>query len=264
MNRGFVILAQNTPETDYVYCADVLRKSIKLAMPDSSVTLITDRQIKKHYFDHLVLLPHGDQCPDSKWKLANDWQVYEASPYEYTIKLEADMYLPRSIDYWWNALCKHDLVLSQTIRNYTNAVSPEKFYRKFIQENCLPDIYNAVTYFRKSPLSEKFYQIVREVFQNWDAYLEILKPCQQTIPTTDFVYAIAAHIVGVENCTLPDFHEFSMIHMKQMINHAATEKWTDQYIYEIQPECLRVNTIPQLYPFHYHVKDFAYELSSRI
>ena len=45
------------------------------------------------YLIKVIKLPYGDQAPDSDWKLVNDWQVYEASPYEYTIKLEADMYM---------------------------------------------------------------------------------------------------------------------------------------------------------------------------
>jgi hypothetical protein len=62
-------------------------------MPDANVTIITTD-----------MLPHGDQAPDSDWKLLNDWQVYEASPYDETIKLEADMFLPRSIEHWFDIL----------------------------------------------------------------------------------------------------------------------------------------------------------------
>jgi len=109
---------------DYVTCAKVLEASIKRAMPDANVTIITTD-----------MLPYGDQDPTSNWKLINDWQVYEASPYEYTIKLEADMYLPQSIDYWWDVLTDHDVVVSTSIRNFKQEVSDITYYRKFILGN---------------------------------------------------------------------------------------------------------------------------------
>ena len=104
MNKGFVIVAQNTYKTDYVKCAEVLATSIKKVMPKAKVTLISDNITFNEIFDSVVKFPYGDLNPLGEWKLANDWQVYKASPYEYTIKLEADMYLPKSIDYWWDVL----------------------------------------------------------------------------------------------------------------------------------------------------------------
>ena len=56
---------------------------------------------------------------------------------------------------------------------------------------------------------------------------------------------------------LPAFDEMSMVHMKQLINGSGTEDWTDTFIYEINEMNLRVHTYPQIYPFHYHVKNFS-------
>jgi hypothetical protein len=50
--------------------------------------------------------------------------------------------------------------------------------------------------------------------------------------------------------------------MKQWINGLPSEDWTDVLIYETLPETLRVNTVPQMYPFHYHVKTFADKLEN--
>ena len=234
---------------DYEVCADVLKQSILHVMPNANITIITTD-----------MLPYGDQAPDTNWKLQNDWQVYEASPYEYTIKLEADMILPKSIDYWWDVLQNRDLVVSTTIRNFKQEVSDIKAYRRFITDNKLPDTYNAITYFRKSELAEKFFNIVRDVFENWDQYRSMLKCNVDELCTTDWAYAIAAHILGEENTTLPQFKEMSMIHMKQFINGLPTQNWTDNLIYEHLSHSFRINTIPQLYPLHYHVKSLAKEL----
>lgn len=249
MNRGFVILAQNTTTVDYVSCAKVLEKSIKNVMPDANVTIVTD-------------LPYGDQAPNSQWKLINDWQVYEASPYEYTIKLEADMYIPRSIEYWWEILEQRDLVVSTSIRNFKQEISSSRAYRKFIDDNNLPDVYNAITYFKKSKTAEKFFQLVKTIFENWDEFTKILKCNPNEIATTDWVYAIAAHIMGPEITTMPAFNHFSMIHMKQYINDLPTENWTDTLLYEMDKDGFRINTYPQMYPIHYHIKSFANKLEA--
>ena len=245
MSRGFIIMAQNTSTVDYVKCAKILSDSITKVMPTANVTIITEK-----------LLPYGDLAKDSEWKLINDWQVYEASPYEHTIKLEADMIIPKDISFWWEILQPRDIVVSSTIRDYTNQVSNVKVYRSFIVDNQLPDVYNAITYFKKSESAEKFYKIVRHIFENWGDFKTILKCDTSEIATTDWVYSIACHIMGVENTTLPNFTEFSMIHMKQFINNLMIDDWTRELLYEFKPS-LKINTIVQEYPFHYHVKSFS-------
>lgn len=234
---------------DYERCAETLTESIYKVMPEASVTVITTD-----------MLPYGDQAPYTNWKLQNDWQVYEASPYEYTIKLEADMIIPRSIEHWWDILKSRDVVVSTTIRDFKQEISDVKAYRRFITDNKLPDTYNSITYFRKSELAENFFNTTRTIWENWNEFRSTLKCNVDEKATTDWVYALACHIHGVENTTMPTFKEFSMIHMKQFVNGLPTEDWTDVLIYENLKHAFRVNTIPQHYPFHYHIKSLASEL----
>lgn len=231
---------------DYVKCATVLQASIKRVMPNSHITIVTTE-----------MLPYGDQAPNTHWKLQNDWQVYEASPYDETIKLEADMYIPRNIDHWWDILSQQDVVVSSSIRNYRQEISDTRFYRRFIDDNNLPDAYNAITYFKKSDIAKQFFEIVKDVFENWDRYKSSLKCNANEVVTTDWAYAIACHILGIENTMMPVFKEMSMVHMKQYINGCPTEDWTDTFVYECLPDHIRVQTIPQQYPFHYHIKNFS-------
>lgn len=262
MNKGFVVLAQNTTKTNYVQCAEMLAKSIRNTMPNANISLISDDVKKSSYFDKVIKLPYGDKDPNSDWKLINDWQVYEASPYEYTIKLEADLYIPRSIDYWWDVLRQQDVVVSTTIRSYNQEISNNRFYRNFIDLNKLPDCYNAITYFKKSETAKQFFETVRIIFENWAEFRNILQCKIDEEATTDWVYALACNIIGVEKTTMPAFAEMSMVHMKQMINNLNTEDWTDELIYELTDYNLRINTIPQKYPFHYHVKKFSEKIKN--
>lgn len=235
--------------SDYVKCAEVLSASIKRVMPKANVTIITTE-----------MLPYGDQAPDTNWKLQNDWQVYEASPYDETIKLEADMVIPRNIEHWFDVMSVKDIVVCDKIRNFKQELSDCRVYRRFIDDNKLPDVYNAITYFKKSDTAEKFFLIVRDVFENWKEYKTIFKCNPEEKCTTDWAYSIACHIIGVDKTTLPNFTELSMVHMKQWVNGLPTEDWTDTLIYEILPNQIRVNTCPQMYPFHYHIKKFSDKL----
>jgi len=241
MNKGFVIMAQDTEKTSYTKCAETLRNSILKVMPNANVTIITTD-----------MLPHGDLGG-----FANDWQVYEVSPYDYTIKLEADMYIPRNIDHWWDVLKDREVVVSSTIRNFKQEISDIRFYRRFVDDNKLPDVYNAITYFKKSDTAQDFFNIVKDIFENWEEYKKILKCNPQELASTDWVYSIACHIMGIEKTMLPSFTEMSIVHMKQHINMIPTEDWTDSLIYECLPDQIRIQTIPQQYPFHYHVKSFC-------
>lgn len=238
---------------DYEECAAALKQSILNVMPDSKVTIITTS-----------MLPYGDQAPYSDWKLQNDWQVYEASPYKYTIKLEADMYIPRSIEHWWDILKDRDVVVSTHIRNFKQELSDVVAYRRFITDNDLPDTYNGITYFRKSELADKFFKITKNIWENWEDYRSTLKCNTDEIATTDWVYSIACHILGEENTTLPQFDGMSMVHMKQFINGLPTNDWTDTLVYEILPHSFRINTIPQIYPVHYHIKRFAQHIKENL
>lgn len=264
MNRGFVILAQNSNSTDYVKCAEILAYSIKKIMPNESVSLISSNDINSKLFDNIISLPHGDVCADSEWKLANDWQIYEASPYEYTIKLEADMYIPRKIDWWWDILKKRDLNICTTIRNYKGEISNQTYYRNMFTKNKLPDTYNAITYFKKSELAKEFYNIVRIIFENWKQYTKTLDYCSDEYATTDVVYGLAAKILGAENCTMPWFNDFSMVHMKKMINNTSIDLWYNELVVEIYEHVMRVATHVQLYPIHYHTKSFANIISEEL
>jgi hypothetical protein len=256
MNRGFVIIAQNTSVADYVKCARVLAHSLKSVMPNESVAIITDDKVNDPIFDHVVPLPHGD-LDGTEWKLANDWQVYDATPYEYTIKLASDLYVPSRIDHWWDILKDRDVNVCNTIRNYKNQIIDSKFYSNTNLKNGLVDTYNAVTYFRKSTLAVEFYSVVRDIFQNWTKYKELLKVNNDDRAITDIAYAIAAQTVGIENTTLPNFTDMSMIHMKQPVISTMGTLWFNELTSEILPYTLRVNSHSQHYPFHYHIKEYA-------
>ena len=249
--RGYLIPAVNTPGVSYIRCAIALAQSIHRFHPNASVTLLTNEQIELPEFDHVITLPHGDQGG-----YANDWQVFEASPYRETVKLEADMILASNFDHWWTMFEHRDVVISQGCRDYYNNISTSRHYRKFIDENQLPDVYNAITYWRLSNTAREFFDLVRSIFEHWDEFRRLVKFAEST-PSTDFVYAMAAEIMGRELVTLPIGYGPTIVHMKRHIIGTTGEDWTRELVWEQDP--LRIQTIAQWGMFHYHIKDWCHE-----
>jgi hypothetical protein len=196
-------------------------------------------------------LPYGDLGG-----YANDWQVFAASPYRQTIKLEADMICASPIDHWWTLFEKRDVVISQGARTFYNEPATSRYYRKIFDQNNLPDVYNAITYWRLSQTAKEFFDLVKLIFENWSEYKKLLKfPDEEA--TTDVVYAVAAVIMGPESVTLPPGLGPTIVHMKRHINSIQSDNWTKELVWENNP--FRINTVAQWGLVHYHVKEWNYE-----
>ena len=238
--RGYLIPAVNTDSIDYVACAEQLADSIRHWHPDANITILTEE-----------MLPKGDQGG-----YANDWQCFAASPYRQTIKLEADMVIASPIDHWWNMFEHRDVVISTGARDFYDQPATSRFYRKVFDVNHLPDVYNAITYWRVCPTAMEFFRLVRDIFENWTAYRTLLK-FPDNKPSTDLVYAMAAQIIGPELVTLPFASYPRIVHMKRHMISTNTPDWTQELVWETDP--LRFNTVAQWGAVHYHVKEWRCE-----
>lgn len=246
--RGYLIPAINTSTVSYTDCAEQLSMSIKRWHPGASVSIMTNDRCDWSVFDHVIELPYGDLGG-----YANDWQCFYASPYRQTIKLEADMLAAGPVDHWWTLFEKRDLVISQGARTIYNSTASSRFYRRLFDNNNLPDVYNAITYWRLSARAKEFFDLVRNIFENWSQWQTLLKfPDDEA--TTDVAYAMAAIIVGVSNVVLPAGYGPSIVHMKKHLQPIQGQDWTRELIWETTP--LRIQTIAQHGLVHYHVKEW--------
>ena len=235
--RGYLIPAIGSV---YERCAHQLADSIRRWHPDAHITVITESQ-----------LPRGLQKG-----FANDWQMYLASPYRETIKLEADCLASGPIDHWWDLFRHRDVVISQGCRDYYGNISTNRFYRKLFDTNELPDVYNAITYWRVSKTAQEFWNLVRAMFENWDQYRTLLKYADEEA-TTDVVYAMASKIMGTEQVTLPEsIWQPRIVHMKKHIISTVTENWTQELTWEYIDSVLRINTVAQDGLVHYNIKNW--------
>lgn len=259
--RGYLIIASNNDRDDYVACARALAKSLRWWMPECKICLVTDSKETDPVFDLVKPFPYGDQDPNGNWKLANDWQAFYASPFRQTIKLEADMIVNGPIDHWWSWFEHKDLVVSRGMRNYLNSDSDCRAYRRHWDDNDLPDLYNAITYWRLSKTASEFFALVKNFFENWSEVRKTLKYCDSLAANTDMIYAMAAKYLGEEHVSLPTAWP-SIIHMKPAVNYLKTDArpWTDEMVYELIDGRLRINTVEQYGAIHYQHKPLAHEL----
>ena len=202
MNKGFCILAQNNSDVDYVRQAYALAVSIHKFNKDQKVSLITNDKVSKKYqtvFDKIIKIPWTDQAESSHWKIENRWKVYHASPYEYTIVMDADMLVLHDISFWWKSLIKRDLFFVSDIRNYRNEVVTNRYYRKTFDENNLPDLYSAIYYFKKSEAAYEFFNFLELIVTNWELfYGECAPELYQNRCSIDLCCSIASKILDNE------------------------------------------------------------------
>ena len=265
MTRGYLTFAQNNSKTDYLNLAYLQALSLKVTnkinqyavvVDESTKALITDRH--KRVFDYIIPLPDKDEAKDHHWKMHNEWKALAASPFDETIKVESDMLFTASVDHWWDILNVKDVCFTNCIVDYNQQVSRTREYRRVFDINRLPDIYAGFYYFKKSKTAEELFLYAETIFKNW-TYIKnyMLKNGEQEPASTDLVFAIAAKVLGVENCTLPGSVP-AFVHMKNAVQGwNENTPWTEMLYTEFDGSKLTVGFQRQRLPFHYQLKSFA-------
>lgn len=261
--QGFLTIAQNNDTTNYLKLAYVQAMSIKLTMPGSKYAVLVDdntlnQVTDKHreIFDYVIEMPN-DYASGLHWKLANEWQVFNLSPFKETIKVESDLLFTRSIDHWWTIFRLRNLVISLGAKDYQGDTATSRRYRKVFDDNELPDVYTGLMYFRYTAETYEFFQIVKAIYQHWDLITPQLKNYRDEQPTTDLVFAIAANHAGVETCTLPGCDFINFTHMKNAINNWPEAKpWTELVVSELDLPMIRIANTNQYNPVHYQEKSW--------
>lgn len=259
---GFLTIAQNTT-VDYLNLAYHQAKNIKNTQIDNQYAVIVDAVTLTHLtnehrkvFDYVIELPI-DLAKNQSWKLSNEWQVMNLTPFKETIKLESDLLFTRDIGHWLPALRLRDICLSFNCRDYQGQRVIKSPYRKLFEVNDLPDVYNGMMYFRYSQPAVDFFKIAKNIYANWNIIQKELLLCDQE-PTTDVVYAVTAKIVGIEKCMIPTLDFFNFVHMKSRIQGWSDgQPWTEYVNVEHDRTMIRINNINQYHPIHYYEKDFV-------
>lgn len=267
MDKGFIILVQNTDSINYVRMAAYLAASIKKTQNEiDSVSVITDNVdlIKKSYsdlFDNVIEIPWNDSAKNSFWKIENRWKIYHASPYKQTIMLDADMLFLNDITHWWEYLDKNfDLFVTSTVKTYRNDKVTGTYYRRVFTANQLPNAYTAFVYFKQCDFSKQFWKLVEEIAKNWKEYYNhFLKDYKPSFLSMDVVFALAIKILDIEDKVFSSIDHPSFVHMKGYIQDWNTphENWMKKIPVNLDKDLnLKIGNFLQNGIFHYTEKNF--------
>jgi hypothetical protein len=266
MSRGFFTIAQGE---QYQRLAYALALSLKISQKESgrlSIGVTADEidKIPAKYravFDEVIEIPGPDAAKDSAWKLENEWKVIEMTPYDETIKLDADMFFPEDISSWWEYFQHLDAYFVSKPVTYRGDVITSDYYRKTFTESGLPNAYTAFFYFKKNPKTHELFDLAKQIFENWEQFFyEYLAPENRpTFVSTDVVFALASKLldyIGMHGIHVPTF-----VHMKTKLQgwpeKYENEDWTQLIPTYFNTSCqLRIGNYLQNRPIHYHVKEF--------
>jgi len=222
MNKGFLVIAQNSEGIDYVRQAYALALSIKKTQSTySSISLITNDQVSEKYlsvFDHIIPIPWKDHAEESVWKVENRWKFIHASPYDETIVLDTDMIVLDDLASKWDLLSHHDIFFASSVKDYRGNIVSNELNRQVFVHNSLPNIYFGFHYFKKTPDAFDFYKTLEFIVNNWQtAYSKLTPKAKQRWVSMDVSAAIALKITGMDDVAVHPNLNLTFAHMKSNI-----------------------------------------------
>lgn len=258
MDKGYLLFAIDTEEVRYSDLAYACGLSIKLTQPDNynNISVVTNCPERLNYniFDKVIEY-HGPLGMDSRSR------SLDYTPYAETVLLDSDMLILKDISHHWNIMSSRDLFISSYAQTYNGKRIRYGYYRKLFENNRLPDIYSAWTYFKKdSNIAKDFFNTVKLITDYPQTFINNLdkKILNDTLPT-DEAFAIALGILDIENIATCNDWEFpAIIHMKGMAQGWKEEviDWTERLRFTLdQTGQAKLGVWQQTEILHYVNKD---------
>ena len=262
VSKGYIVLAQNTAEFDYVKQAYALALSIHATQSETAISIITNDNVPEEYqevFDQIIPIPWTDE-ESTRYASEHRWKIYHVTPYDETIVLDTDMLFLQDINDWWWYCQDHELLFCSKTINYKGEEIKDSIYRKTFTANNLPNTFFALHYFKKSERAEYFYKTLEFVVNNWAwCYGKLAQEHYQNWLSMDLAAAIALELCGY-NSSADVCSPLTFVHMKPAVQgwHPVPASWknTVPYMFTKSGELI-VGNIKQHVLFHYVEKDFV-------
>ncbi len=247
--KGYIIVATGM----YIELAELLARSIKSTQTINSVALITD-EYYGNTFDYVIR-----HKTSSVMELRA--QMYDLSPFEETVSLDADMVFLSNIDHWWGHLKKFNLLITDKVRDYRGNTVTVPYRNTFIK-NELPNCYSAFTYFKKNNSNLLFFNTIKDIIKNWEDWTDLYTPLnKQKFPSLDLAMALAAKDLGMTKMfTKLPYPTFT--HMKTECQNwlFLTGKWQQYLALDVDNNTIKLGNYMQDGILHYVDKDVGKKL----
>lgn len=266
--RGFFTIAQDSGDNQYVRMAYALALSLKATQSrysNLSIGVTPGYKVPDRYawaFDKIIDIPWKDHAAESKWKLENEWKVIHMTPYDETIKLDADMLFFYDIGSWWDALSVQDVSICNRVLDYRARIATSDYYRKVFTVNQLPDVYTAMFYFKKTEPVYEIFEMAKFVYFNWEAFFSqlLIPEHRPTVVSTDVVFGLVLKLLDLDGVSYSENLLPTFTHMKSQLqgwNGVLDEDWQRHMETFFTPELeMKIGNYIQYFPLHYHRKDF--------
>lgn len=179
---------------------------------------------------------------------AYEVDAYDLSPYEVTLKTDADLVVPP--DAFLDLRSLQDVQTGQPTTVLGLPVRNSVYRKNWSEKHDLPQVYSAFFAFVKGQQAKLFFDYVRQVFTNF--FVSDLENLD-TAPSTDLAYSIAwAQMYGTNlGQTLP------FLHMKPGITGLDhSNLWIDTLPVTYDAQGLYLSGLKITLPFHYYDKRF--------
>lgn len=228
MSKGYIIFAHGER---FLQMARLLEHTIKSTQTINNVTII--------------------ECGENV--MLERTRAYELSPYDETVMLDADMVFLDNVDHWWTHLAKFPLLITNNVLTHRGDLITSTSFRMTFVGNNLPSCYSAFTYFKRDPMAEQFFTLLKEIIANWDQWSWKYTPVnRQPKPSIDVAMGIAVAHMGITPFTPLDYPTFT---------HMKPETWRDSISSQVQPGQIKIGNYVQTGILHYVDKDMVDELS---
>lgn len=224
MSKGYVTLARTERELE---CAELLCNSIKIKNKDAKFTVVTDLKVESTLFDSVEVLPFNTEVTATR---QNDWQLYWASPYEYTIAIDCNSIVMENQDNLWDYLIEnHSVCFPTKCYDFRMDTLFDKKYKKWI-DYTFRKVYSNMFFFDKSEESLRYFKLLDPMCQNWrdTEYAFLQKQHTNKSFDQDTIHTLAANHSDIDVFPLHD-NILSYIDMKTMWEDGVLpdeEDWT--------------------------------------
>lgn len=267
MSRGFFTIAQNNELCDYSRLAYALALSLKATQKtESKLSIGVNKKsdVPEKYakiFDEIIEIPWQDDSTDKSWKIHNEWKSFWMSPYDETIKLDADMLFLDDISSWWDILSTKNVFMTSKVVTYKGETITSDYYRKEMTSNNLPSVYTGCMFFNKSKEAKELFYMAGTIYKNWQAFFQrYMDDTRPQFVSTDVVFSLAIDLLDNKELFLDDKLDIpTFCHMKPYIQKTrkSLDNWMDELGVYFTPNLeLFVGNFKQCYPFHYQRKEF--------
>lgn len=202
MKKGAIIFAFNN-DIDYkkiaTQCAIRIKKFLKLP-----VSIITDDPLglSEDIFDKIILSNVDDknfkrfydgstQNKKLVWKNSSRHTVYDLTPYDETLVVDADYFVNSDFLKICFNLDKDFLIYKESF-DLSERENSSEF--KNLNQYSIPFYWATVFYFKKTEFNETFFYFVSHIKENWN-YYRLLYQITEKKFRNDYAFSIAIHVL---------------------------------------------------------------------